>query len=336
MLVLVILMCSVKPMNVFATETPATEFSYWIDNNEVTISKYRGNSPEVIIPLMIGEYPVAHIGDEAFQFSVLLSSVIIPNSVTSIGNNTFYFSSLTNIVIPDSVTSIGNHAFANSSLKNVIIPDSVTNIGYSAFWECSSLTSITLSNSMTSIENSTFRGCSSLKSVIIPDSVTSIGSGSFEECKSLTSITIPQNLSVIKHSTFSNCSSLETVNIPSSVTDIEEGAFDGCKKLKYVYYDGSENDWNKIVVGNRNINLENAEIHFEEQNNTETPTDATEKPIVNTDKQVENKENTNSKLVKKSKDSTKTIHLTIALVVSNCLWAIVMVVVVIVLRKKRT
>ena len=123
----------------------------------------------------------------------LVTSVIIPDGVTSIPSSAFeYCSSLTSVTIPDSVTSIGNDAFSGcSGLTSITIPDSVTSIGGSAFWGCSSLTSITIPDSVTSIGSSVFSYCSGLTSITIPDSVTSIGSSAFSGCNSLTNITIP-------------------------------------------------------------------------------------------------------------------------------------------------
>ena len=120
--------------------------------------------------------------------------------------------SLTSVVIPDSVTSIGNFAFDDcSSLTSITIPDSVTSIGSSAFRGCSSLTSITIPDSVTSIGSSAFRGCSSLTSIAIGNNVTSIGYSAFSNCSSLTSITIPDSVTSIGDSAFSGCSSLTSV-----------------------------------------------------------------------------------------------------------------------------
>ena len=91
--------------------------------------------------------------------------------------------SLTSLIIPDSVTSIGGYAFDGCrSITSVIIPDSVTSIGENAFGGCHSLTSFTISDNVTSIENELFSGCYSLTSLIIPDSVTNIGIGAFSSC----------------------------------------------------------------------------------------------------------------------------------------------------------
>ena len=122
-------------------------------------------------------YLVVGIGELAFSSCSALTSVTIPNSVTSIGKSVFYgCSSLTSVTIPNSVTSIGKSVFYYcKNLKSVTIPNSVTSIGDSAFDGCRSLTSITIPNSVTSIGDYAFSDCSSLTSVTIPNSVTSIG-----------------------------------------------------------------------------------------------------------------------------------------------------------------
>ena len=183
---------------------------------------------------------VTSIGNYAFMGCSGLTSTTIPNSVTSIRDYAFYgCSGLTSITIPNSVTSIGNYAFSScrgltsivveegnsnydsrgncnaiiktasnellAGCKNTLIPNSVTSIGNYAFSGCSGLTSITIPNSVTSIENSAFYGCSGLTSITIPNSVTSIGSGAFSSCSGLTSVVV--NISsplTIKSSTFSN------------------------------------------------------------------------------------------------------------------------------------
>ena len=139
---------------------------------------------------------------------------------------------LTELIIPDGVTSIGDHAFAGCSLlTSIAIPNSVTRIGYGAFVGCSLLTSITIPDGVTSIEGRMFFNCTSLTSVVIPDSVTSIGAEAFERCSSLTSITIPDGVTSIGATAFYGCNKLTNITIPDSVTSIGYWAFYGCNKL---------------------------------------------------------------------------------------------------------
>ena len=141
-----------------------------------------------------------------------IKDLIIPSSVTSIGDNTFIGCSLTSVTIPNSVTSIGENAFKNcSSLTSVIIPNSVSSIGNTAFSGCSSLTSVTIPNSLNSIFAETFSGCSSLTSVIIPNSVTSIGGSAFSGCSQMSTVTIGDGIESIYPSAFSKCPELKDV-----------------------------------------------------------------------------------------------------------------------------
>ncbi|MBQ6187816.1 MAG: leucine-rich repeat domain-containing protein [Prevotella sp.] len=105
------------------------------------------------------------------------------------------------------------------------IPSSVTTIGNSAFYHCSSLTSVTIPRSVTSIGVGAFWGCTGLASVTIPNSVTGIGDFAFSYCSGLTSVTIGNSVTSISDYAFSGCSGLTSVTIPNSVTSIRDGAF---------------------------------------------------------------------------------------------------------------
>ena len=166
------------------------------------------------------------ICDDAFSKCSSLTSIVISNSVVSIGDGAFKFSSLSNIVIPDSMTSIGSGAFWGCcSLSNVVVPDSVTSIGNGAFRSCSSLSNVIIPNSVTSIGNGTFYGCRSLSNIGIPSCVTNIANFLFCGCRSLSDIVIPDSVTSIGIGAFSNCRFLSNIVIPDSVTNIRRGAF---------------------------------------------------------------------------------------------------------------
>ena len=178
---------------------------------------------------------VTSIGNWAFKGCTSLSNIVIPNSVTSIGDWAFSdCTSLSNIVIPNSVTSIGEGAFSScTSLSDIVIPDSVTRIGNLAFSNCTSLSNIVISDSVTNIGDDVFYQCSSLTSVVIPNSVTCVGDEAFCKCRSLSNIVIPNSVTSIGVSVFWGCSSLVNMDIPDSVTRIGDWAFVNCSNLSY-------------------------------------------------------------------------------------------------------
>ena len=244
-----------------------------------------GNSENSIVVIPEGES--ATVSDNKRQ---TVKVVVIPDSVTSIGDSAFAdCSSLTSIVIPDSVTSIGTSAFSNCSrLTSIVIGDSVTTIGDYAFYDCLGLPRVTISNSVITVGREAFSGCSRLESIVIPDSVTYIGMFAFEYCIRLTSIVIPDSVTYIGIGAFNYCTSLASVIIGDdvitigdkafqmcenltdlviggSVATIGDSAFDGCDILTKVYYKGTAEEWNnlsKSISSINNTNLTTATIYF--------------------------------------------------------------------------
>ena len=188
--------------------------------------------------------------------SVEVTSVNIPNGVTSILGGAFYnCASLESITIPDSVTSIGSATFSGgTNLASITIPDSITSIGSYAFsdtaliknqtgvkyadtWviDCDTdVTSAEIKDGTRGIGGSAFKDCINLESVTIPNSVTSIIGDAFRQCESLTSITIPDSVTMIGSQSFYGCSSLGSIIIPDDVTMIGSYTFHNCTSLESI------------------------------------------------------------------------------------------------------
>ena len=232
------------------------------DDTNITISNIYDGLPVKKIQFTYSGNSGPNIPD-SFNNRYKITSITIPDSVTSIGAWAFSdCSSLTSITIPDSVTSIGEYAFngcpiekamisalaipyiSKTKLKEVVIT-SGESIVDSAFFNCDSLTSITMPDSVTSIGEDAFGHCNSLTSVSIPDSVTNIGLGAFWRCTSLTSITIPDSVTSIGQFAFEDCASLTSIIIPDSVTSIDPYAFSSCDALTiYCEATSKPSGWN--------------------------------------------------------------------------------------------
>ena len=197
--------------------SPASWFSYDTSSPEddayLIITSGLNPSSEYVIPFRINGRIVKEINLGAFSACDTLTNVIIPNSVTSIGDAVFSgCTNLTNVNIPNSVTSIGGAVFSDcTNLTNIIIPNSVTYIGDSVFRGCFNLDSIIISNNITIIPTEAFAGCNNLTSVIIPDGVVTIKEYAFDSCNNLLSVTIPNSVTSIENDAFCSCDNLKTI-----------------------------------------------------------------------------------------------------------------------------
>ena len=205
------------------------QFGYAFTNQTCTITGYDGPGGAVVIPNQVAGVPVIGIGVEAFLENGRVTSVTIPDGVTSIGDQAFSFC---------------------TSMTNIMIPDSVTNVGTQTFSECPSLTAVTvdpLNPAYSSVDGVLFDKtqatlilCPGGKagSYTIPNSVTSISEWAFDSCVALTNVTIPNSVTGIPAWAFWG-SALTTVTIPSSVAAIGSSAFAHCYGLTRVYFQGN-------------------------------------------------------------------------------------------------
>ena len=239
--------------------------------------------------------------------STINGDYVIKDGTKTIANSAFSnCESLESITIPNSVEYIGQFGFYKcSSLKNVTIPDSVLSIDYRAFGSCASLENVVIGAGVTYIEEGAFRSCKSLKNIEVSEdnsSFTSVDGVLFNKDKtellkyptgsSNTTYTIPDSVTTIGYRAFDYSASLESIVIGAGVTHIGENAFKNCTALKDIYYTGTQEQWNEIVIETEDT-FENVNIHYnyrndndedstidEEPSGTETPDASDDNPVI--------------------------------------------------------
>lgn len=206
---------------------------------------------------------VTTIEQDDFKYCSNLKSVTIGNGVTTIGNRAFGsdiyvgfdgFTKLETLIIGNNVTTIGEYAFYDcSSLTSIEIPDSVQSIGTSAFSGCSAVATITIGSGVSTIGDYAFAHITNLTSVIIPNTVQSIGSYAFTDCTSLKTVEIGDGIEYLPNGLFSNCTSLESIRISANVTShgTDVSPFKQCTSLKSI----------NIDEGNTNYKSENGNLY---------------------------------------------------------------------------
>lgn len=243
-----------------ASAATSDDFVYEVLNDGTAeITGYSGSTETLTIPSELDGYTVTSLGRRAFYKCTSLTSVVIPDSVTSIGSWTFGMCNLTSVTLGNGLIIIGEYAFGGcKNLPNITIPNSVKIIDNYAFVTCSSLTTIKIPDGVTRIGLNAFFSCSNLASVTIPDSVKSIGGSAFAKTALFNSQpdsvvyadgwaltyngTMPENTSIvlkdetrgIADSAFNFFDNLESISIPESVTRIGYSVFKGCKNLTSV------------------------------------------------------------------------------------------------------
>ena len=225
---------------------------------EVVYSRFRYTG-DLVIPSSVThegvDYSVTGIGNQAFYASADLTSVSIPNSVTSIGTGIFEgCTSLASIVIEDGNAIYDSRENCKAIIETAsnkllygcmgtVIPNSVTSIGNSSFSGCTGLTSIIIPDGVTSIGEKAFSGCSNLAFINIPNSVTDLGNNAFESCSSLAKVELNNNAIVSERYKYENMISIKDIFgtqvkeyvLGEDVTSIGDGAFCYCTNLTSVH-----------------------------------------------------------------------------------------------------
>lgn len=179
------------------------------------------------------------IQKSTFEKCSKLENVEIPLSVTKIEDSAFCGCNLGDeILIPNSVTSLGNACFSSTALRTVTIPNSVTEMGTYVFGS-SHLETVNWSKGLSVIPASTFYD-TYIKSISIPDWVTEIGERAFGWCYYLREVNIPQSVTTIGESAFENCEFLPSINLPSSVIKFGKNIFHYCHHLKKVTFEDGD------------------------------------------------------------------------------------------------
>lgn len=246
------------------TEIPNNEIWYTsTDGNIVTPKTITGNTLisntyENGVGKLVYKNEITAVVEDMFYEKATLSTITIPESVTTINSYAFFAcEKLNSINLPNSLIQIqGYGCFAGcSSLEEITIPDTVTNLtSNSTFAGCSSLTKVVLPNSLTKVTSSMFNGCSNLRNIKIPNSVTEIGSMAFQQCSNLTEIPITESVTKIGSFAFYH-TGIEELIIPNTVTSIESNAFGYCLNLTSIVLPNSILNFDKSVFSsNRNLN----------------------------------------------------------------------------------
>ena len=261
---------------------------YTGNETELTLPEtYKGESYEVFRNVFFWNLTVESItipdtvtaiGDNAFFRCVSLKSIKLPSGIDRIGIRTFaWCTSLTSIEIPDSVTVIDEHAFEDCHrLESIVIPEGVTTVGIWAFWRCAALKSVSIPATLKSLGDYALSGCDELEAIYITDVAAWCGMTFGEDCidpytgsnklyvndKLVTDLVIPDGIDTLPTFVFLGFSNIKSVTISKDVKNIGNEAFFHCTALTDVYYEGSEADWAKITIGEKNECLTNATIHY--------------------------------------------------------------------------
>lgn len=203
------------------------------------------------------------LGENAFRACKNLKSIILPDSINGKLSDYLFYDcfALENVKLSKNITDIGNYCFGSCrNLSEIDIPDGVTDIGESAFYDCGKLIEIVLPDSVTTIGERAFYYCDSLSKVKLSNNITTIPKYAFYFDSNLSEIKIPSGVTSIDENAFYACN-LKSVTLPDSITEIKSNAF-GSNWISTVYYNGTQEKWDNIIIENGNTPLINADMVF--------------------------------------------------------------------------
>ena len=193
------------------------------------------SSHRTYIKSVVIEDGVTNLCDNAFSECRNLEYVYLPESITTIGERAFYYSSLPTIDLPSNLTQIGTQAFFSCFyLQYIEIPGSVQIVGANAFSYCYKLKEVIIHEGVQNLGPYAFSSCNDLTAVVMPDTVTELGNSLFDRCESLRSVELSDRIKVIPSCCFIWCDKLERVILPEDLEVIDSSAFYRTTALKHI------------------------------------------------------------------------------------------------------
>ena len=184
------------------------------------------------VPDYLDDQKVTALSDNCFTALKYAHTVILPPSVTAIGNGAFADCAKLTTFKADHLVSIGAEAFRGcTALTDIALPSSVTSIGSYAFQGCTALKKLSIPQNVRTLSEGLFLNCTSLKELTFSDRITSVGAEAFSFCKSLTEIPLPSSVTSVGNNAFLYCTKLSKMTIPDSVTSMGDKALAGCTAL---------------------------------------------------------------------------------------------------------
>ena len=255
-----------KTKLVLATRTAAGE-SFTIPEGVTEIGERAFYSVKTLKSITFPD-SVRVIGKSSFQSCSALSEINFGEGLEEIGDYAFSgCSAIKDMVFPRNVKTYGTNVFSDTGFVNLVIPDYVTTLGESAFYSCNSLVSVTIGSGLKEIPKKCFDHCVYLQNVVISDGVEVVGNSAFDSCYSLFRVSFGNNVKVIEERAFINCNSIGNIIVGTGLEEIKTDAFNNCTAIRFIYYMGTAEQWESVIIGTGNTEVN---YHFRVYEYSET------------------------------------------------------------------